>query len=385
MADAAILEAPEKTETVVETVDFRAPAESEWSKMTPAQQEKDVDKAISTIAERRGFDAPVEKEPAAEKPSEQIAPAKEPEAENTEETTADGEETPAAGDAAKPDKKGEGEGKLESDDDDAEWLDDAVREYATARGITDEELSEFATREEFDRALRIADRRAYEDGKAALKQAERKDEPPRAEREEERKAPPKQPSDPLADIAKIKLGEEFDEELAKRFNQFVDASAATIGDLRARLEQFEQQGRRQAADDIRRQAAESIHALGFSELFGKSGEKPTKEQSANLEKAIDAHFVHAQGLLSRGQFVAPTPEFLRAAVHLAFGDQLTKLEQKRITEKLRKQSARRTGGSAAKPLPKEPPANESQRERAQRIASDPDVQAAWNRLTADRG
>jgi len=337
-------------------------AGTDWGKMTPDEQTADVDKLVADVANRR-------------EPNPLNTETADADADVTK-TPIDGDETPAADDSAPvpaPETVVGGEGE----DDGESWLNQDVRDFATAMGLTDEELAEFGSREELDRALRIIDRKAFEAGKV-----DSQPENPVVQQSEKPK-PGEQTQvsgDPLADLSQFMLGEEFDEEAAKPINRFVEAAVATIKDLQNRVAHFERQGQQDAAANIRRQALESLHSLGITELFGKPGEKATKEQVANIEKAIDAHFTHARGLFAIGRQAEPKPEFLRAAVNLAFGDQLFKIKERQLTDKLRKQAARKTGGGGAgKPLPRPPKPGENSRERAERLLAD-GLQARYDEL-----
>ena len=53
-----------------------------------------------------------------------------------------------------------------------EWFDDAAKAEAAAYGIDESEISDFASRDEFDRALRLFDKSAMEAGRKALAESE---------------------------------------------------------------------------------------------------------------------------------------------------------------------------------------------------------------------
>ena len=350
--------------------------ESEWGKMSPEERIADVDAAIEQIRST----APTESTPAEvalygsvvgdEKPGQAAATPPE----TDEETTVAGDETPAGDDSAQA-ATADGEGQDDDSGTADDWLDQDTHDLATAMGLTDEDLSGFGSREELDRALRIIDRQAFE---AAKKPPEPAVQPPAKPAAPE---VPKQPVTIFDDLSQFKLDENlFDEDAAKPINKFVETAAATIKDLQNRLARYEQNAIAQQHADLRSRALTSLHSLGHTELFGKPGEQPTKEQAANIEKALDAHWVHANGLLKTGRQPAPTPAFLKAAVHLAFGDQLTKQQQQQLTERLKKQSARRTGGSAAKPLPKA----RGTQSTLESVMSDPDIDAKFNSLITER-
>lgn len=342
---------------------------SEWAKLTPEQQEAEVSGGVEDARDKR-----VERSIA----TGEYRPDKE--SRDDDSTSVPDDETPVGDDAAKEKdddaKEGTGEGKEAGKEDGSEagetaWLDQETRDFAGMMGLSDTELAEFGSKEELERALRIIDRKAFEAGKAGSVV-------PKAP-----EVPAKDTSqalvDAFADLQKYKLGDDFDEGVSKPLNSFVDAAVAQIKDLQNRLGLFEQQGQQVAIADTRLKATTSLYALGYPELFGKPGEALTAEQSANIERAIDAHFVHARGLLQSGRQVAPTPEFLRSAVNLEFGDELKKIDQRRTTDRLRKQSAKKLGGSSGKTLS----AGERGLSSLERLKQDPELDALWQKLGSE--
>ena len=324
--------------------------ETSWGSLTPEQKAAEVD---SAIAKASGAPVPEKVEPTADTVQE--------------ETPVDGDVIPAADDSADASEV-DGE-DVPAEVKPADWLTDDIREYASAMGVNEDDLSGFGSREELDRALRIIDRKAFEAAKAPPPEKAVAPPPP-----VQQKVPPV-PGDPLAILDSFALGEELTAEDAPKLFGVISAMGAELKAQREWRASLEQQQAQAAVESIRGRAIESIHALGHSELFGKPGEKPTAEQKANIEKALEAHFIHAKGLIAIGRQPDATVPFLKAAVHSVFGDTISKLEKQRLTDKLRKQSARRTGGTAAKQLPPPPPENETDTQRARRIAAE--VEQEW--------
>ena len=163
----------------------------------------------------------------------------------TPETTGKGEEIPAVADAAddEPAEAVDGDGET--------WIDDAVKEFASAMGINEDELASFSSREELDRALRIIDRKAFEEaGKPAESSSPAKEKPAAP-------APVESANDPFADLAKFKLKAAtddetgFDPEAIKPLNEFVDATAAAVKRLEAKLASYEQAQQQTAVQNLR--------------------------------------------------------------------------------------------------------------------------------------
>ena len=333
--------------------------QTDWGAMSAAEKKADIDKAVKEIDAR---DADTSDAGGLDDTPPPAAT----------ETPSDDDVTPAAADSAPAATPEAG------DEDDRAWLDAETKDLAAAYGITDEDLADVGSREELDRAMRIIDRKAFEAGKAAaVPQADAK---PVVQQSEAPK-PTAPTGDPWADLKQFMLSDEIDADAREPINKFVQTVAAEMKELRAMKAAMQQQQMEASFNDLRTKAVTSIHSLGHTDLFGKPGEAPTKEQAANLEKALDAHFTHARGLIATGRQAAPTPAFLKAAVNLLFGDQLVSQAKKQHLAALKKQSARRSGGGTTKAVPQSIPDNETTRQAARRIASDPEVQEAWKRST----
>ncbi len=354
-------------------------ADSDWGKMSEAERAKDFDQALSVVQERRGIEPPAEK----------IAkePVKEPE--KTIETPAGGDETPAADDAALADKKVEDEGEVKDAEVavETDWLDDDTREFATAMGLDADILDAMPNREVLDRVLHAIDKKAYEEGKQLQADQQQPVKPIVKPAEQQ---PVQQTGDPLADLVSFDLDEELGADDAPKIKKAFTATTSIIKDLQNRVAQFEQRVVQLDQAELTRIAElndqkffNNLHLLGHTELFGKPGEKPNAEQAKNIDKARDTFYSIGIGLLRSGRPHAPELPYVKAAVYHAFGDQLYKQQQKQLTEKLRKQSARRTGGVATKPLPQAIPENETHAQRVQRIAAEIEADPDWKARRAE--
>lgn len=349
---------------------------SEWGSMTAEQREAEIDSGFAEMAASRAADTALLQQDTEttttadddtqvdDSDTTVVADA------TTTNTTAGSDATPAADDAAagaSPAAKAAG---------DASWLTPEDRDTATAYGLDGDFLAALPTRDVFDRVLMAIDRKAFEAGKGPQQVADAVG-ATNADKQPETATAAASPGDPFADLAPFKMDENaVDDVAAKPFNSFVETAAATIRQMQAEIAGLRQIDGQRAFNELRDTALTALHSLGNTELFGKPGETPTKEQAANIDKALDAHFTHAQGLLATGRQAAPTPQFLKAAVHLAFGDQLTQQQQRQLTERLKKQSRQRMGGGASKPLP---PAA-----RTANIQDDPEIDELFNNLVAER-
>jgi hypothetical protein len=356
-----------------------APEASDWGKMTLEERQADVD-------------ALVKEAQATEEPGDSKSPAPpDPDQSETNETPGDGDETPADADAVEEDESRESDKSPDEDEVEEEpgpdWRDGETRDFASTMGLTDEDLESLSSREELDRVLRIIDRQAFKAGQAALDNADAadppKNPPPPPPPKQEPEKPPS--DDVFGDLADFKLGDQFDEDAAKPVNSFVERTAGFAKDtaaelraLRAEVANLVQQRQAEAVESIRRQAMESLHTLGHTDLFGEPGKPPTMENMVNINKAIDAHMIHAAGLLSMGRQSAPTPEFLKAAVRREFGDQIAKNEQRQRTRKLKKQSAKITGGLSSKTIADRKPGQST----LEAVNSDPEIDKLFNDLVS---
>ena len=251
----------------------------------------------------------------------------------TTETPAEGDETPARGDS----------GSKTADDKPAtDWRDQETRELATAYGIDDEDLAAMPSREVLAVAMKAIDKKAFAAAKAVTTAGEK---PEKAAQQTGQTA--QQIEDAIAKLEAFQLDDELGADDAPKIRDAVSAIAAELKELRAFRNEIKQQQAKQSFNDIRQRATSAIHSLGQEELFGKPGEQ-TKEQKENLEKAIDAHFVHARGLMATGRQAAPTPAFLKVAVNSVFGDQIVNQTKQQQLAKLRAQSGKRTGGGTTK-------------------------------------
>ena len=252
-------------------------------------------------------------------------------------TTVVPDETPGADDSS-------GSTKTAADDKAAtNWLDQETRDLATAYGIDDDDLAAMPSREVLAVAMRAIDKKAFAAAKALADTGRSPEKPAQQTGQTAQEV-----DDALAKLEAFQLEDELGADDAPKIRDAFKAVTAELKTLREwRTTQQQTEGQR-ALRQLQADALESLHSLGHVELFGKPGEEPTKEQAANIQKAIDAHFVHARGLIATGRQAAPTPPFLKAAVHSVFGDEIVNQTKQQQLAKLKAQSSRRTGGGTTK-------------------------------------
>jgi hypothetical protein len=339
---------------------------SDWDRMTPEERKADIDAIPSEPSGEQETEPAETSDERARDSAGRFTETK---------TPAAGDETPADDDAAQAADAATGEGDGEGHDTGADWLDAETRNFATTMGLTDEDLAGFSSREGLEHALRVIDRKAFEAAKASQAKAGDGQQQQQAQASQQQQA-----GDPLASLEAFALDNELGAEDAPKILEAIRSVTSELKEGRAFRLAVQQREQQQAVQSIRQRALESLHSLGHVDLFGKPGETPTKAQMANIEKAIESHFTHARGLIALGRNVAPTPAFLKSAVYAAFGEEITKHEKQQLTDKLRKQSSRRTGGPGAKHVPTPPPADETDDQRRQRLSADPEVAAAVRRF-----
>jgi hypothetical protein len=324
---------------------------SQWGKLSLEEKAADAQALVEKAAAKREGKAAANQDIADD--DTPIPPTK---------TPARGDETPAADDAAPA--KATDEGEAETD-----WRNQEVKDLAAAYDIDEETLAAMPSRDVLDIAFRAIDRKAFEAGKSASKAPEAKT----PEAAPGKSDAPKPPVTVFDDLTNFALDEELGADDAPKIQKAIAAAAAELKELREWRSQMQQQQARQSFEQIRRDALTSLHSLGFTDLYGEAGKAPTKEQAKHIEEALDGHFTHARGLLAQGRQAAPTPAFLKAAVQLVHGELLIQSTKQQQLDRLRKQSARRTGGSTSKTLPPDL-SKMTPRERALR---DPEIAKAF--------
>ena len=334
---------------------------AEFAAMTPEARQTYVDglhdnlqseKAEQTAREEAKFEPPepgkTAEETAGQSRDESGRFAKPPETETTE-TPVNDDETPVVDDAAPVANTGKGE---EVQD----WRDAEVKDLATQYGIDETKLAKIPSREVLDVLLESIDKKAFDAGKTDTKPTEVVAKP-----EDKPAATKEQTEDALTLLESLKLGDadgnlalEDREPIEKTFKALaaeVKEGRAFRKEVQTFLENQKKQEAHASFTKLKSDFGNSVDSLGHTELFGKPGER-TKEQAANFEKVFnDGHLPHARGLIAQGRQVGPTPAFAKAAVNLLFGDQLVKQAKQQQIDKLKKSSARRTGGGVTKPHP----------------------------------
>lgn len=264
-------------------------------------------------------------------------------------------ETESQSESAEAASRSEGSG---SESEAPEWLTDDVKAEATAYGIDEATMAEFASREELDRALRLFDKTALEAGRKALAEGEggqaRNEKGQFAKKEDPQPDEPKEetPKDGRYEISLSK--DSWDDELVDELTRMRDH-------YESRLEVLEAHFSEVAAKSEEQQFDSYVDSLDHAELFGKTGHESEKE----LERRRDLHVaVKAQviGLKQLGRPAELSSQLVSRVANMVFAEELGKKRLKQQTQKISRQNQLRQGGSPTKPQPpRDDPRDEADR------------------------
>lgn len=280
-------------------------------------------------------------------------------ANETEDTTA-----AVKGDETAEPEKGEGE-EAEGRD----WLDDDLKAEVAAHGIDEEELADFQSREEVQRALRFFDKSALEAGRKAMAEGESKE----PTRDEKGRFVPKgetEKPDGKAAVGDFDKGGQFeikldknayDDQIVEEFTRMRDHYESRLEESKARLDTLESRFLEADAKAEEQHFDSLVDSIGHADLFGKTDHENAKQ----LERRKDLHVaVKAQmlGLQSLGRPTEMSDTLINRVARMVFAEELGKKDLKNRTSKIQKQSNGRQGGGATRPTaPAENPRDEAER------------------------
>ena len=237
-----------------------------------------------------------------------------------------------------------------------EWLTDDVQAEATAYGIDESELADFASREEFDRALRLFDKTALEAGRKAL--AESDGDTTRNEKGQfVKKEAPKadEPATQQDGRYQVSLDPNlYDEEIISELTKIRDHYDSRLEALESYFAEASASAEEQRFDSF-------VDSLGHTDLFGTTGKESDKEleRRRDLNVAVKAQLI---GLEKLGRPAEMSQQLISRVANMTFGEELGKKRLKQQTAKISKQSQLRQGGSPTKPLPpRDDPRDEADR------------------------
>ncbi len=248
-------------------------------------------------------------------------------------------------DAPKGDDTAEPQGKGETPEDRA-WLDDDLKGEAAAYGISEEELAEFSSREEVDRAFRLFDKSALEAGRKAMadgesKETGRDDKGRFTKTETKADAAPEKNSGYEPKLDKGVYDDAIVEEFTRLRDHYESKFAAFEASVESRLSAIDARAEEQHFDGL-------VDSLGHSDLFGKSD----KEDAKQLQRRKDLHVAVKAQMLGLAQLGRPTEmseSLINRVARMVFAEELCRKDLKSRTSRISKQSNGRQGGGATRP------------------------------------
>lgn len=213
------------------------------------------------------------------------------------------------------------------------WLDDDLKAEIAAYGISEEELADFTSREELERAMRLFDKTALEAG--------RKAQPKRDETGKFQKADEEEVEKPTS-AYEIKLDRDlYDEDLVNELTSMRDHYETRVAALERRQAENDAKAEVQLFDGI-------VDGLGHADLFGTSG-KESPKQLERRQALYDAAKAQVIGMKVMGRDVSLDQSLVQRVARMAFAEDFSKKDLKAATRKISKQSNGRMGGGATRP------------------------------------
>lgn len=226
------------------------------------------------------------------------------------------------------------------------WLDDELKAEIAAYGIGEDELADFTSREEVERALRFLDKSAADAGrKAAAKATQDRNEKGQFQKKEadQGKSDDKERDQPAPNGAyEVKLNRDvYDDGIVDEFTRMRDHYESRMSSLEARIQASDAIAEEQTFDNL-------VDGLGHADLFGKTG-KETDQEFGRRKQLIDEVRILQAGLRAMGRPSTLNEGLLKRAVRSAFSAELDKKLIKNQTRRITKQSNGRQGGGATRP------------------------------------
>ena len=225
-----------------------------------------------------------------------------------------------------------------------DWLDDNLKAEIAAYGIDEQELADFTSREEVERALRFFDRSALEAGRKAMASEQAPPEeqgPVRDDQGRFTKEAPKQevPTDGRYEVSQD-FRDRYEEELVGEFEKLRDHYESRLSGMESRFNELQAQAEEQVFDSY-------VDTIGHADLFGVTG----KETEKHLQRRMDLHVAvkaHQIGLRALGRPADLDQSLVSRVARMVFADELGKKDLKDRTRKMSQQSNRRQGGGVTK-------------------------------------
>mgnify|MGYP006921385768 CR=1 FL=1 len=254
-------------------------------------------------------------------------------------------ETPAEDKSGSNTAEDEGE-KSGKAADGPKWLTDDVKAEAAAYGFDESDIADFTSREELDRAFRLADKMALEAGRKAKAESEgqtRNDKGQFAKKEEPTAEQAKEET-PKDGRYKVSLNAElYDEEIIGELTRMSDHYESRLAKLESHLTEANAVATERHFDRL-------VDSLGHADLFGTT-DKESVQEKERRESLFEEVETYLAGRAAVGRPVELNDTIVRRIAHSLFNEELSKKLIKQQTRKIAKQSDSRMGGSPTKPTP----------------------------------
>ena len=223
----------------------------------------------------------------------------------------------------------------------SDWREDAISE-ASAYGIGEDELADFTSREELDRALKLFDRQLDTEREKVLDSSESDDE----DQDEPEEGKRSSSEDGRADESayEIQLDKDiYDEELVDEFTRMRDHYEDRIAAIEERFTNADALAAEERFD-------RNVEELEFSQLFGKTGEESDDELKRRKELYDRVQVEQlVMSRLGRNVDEYDYAALVRRVARSNFPDEYDKRLIKNRTRKVSRQSNSRQGGGVTRP------------------------------------
>lgn len=237
------------------------------------------------------------------------------------------------------------------------WLDDSVRQLGRSLDFSDEEMAEFGSRAEFDRATRFIAKRFSGQRQQQADSRQQTTTQQSGQQQAVTQAPPpsgeqSQSGDPLAAIDPEKWREAgYDDrtiELVRSHRELLQRQSANeqvLANILRGAQQKEFENFISAFHSELDRREESL--FGRSVKDDKLVDLRNTPADANRARVWEAYHVLKNGIEQRARELGRQPEMpshgalMDQAIRVALGDELSKLEKARFHDKVREQSRRR--------------------------------------------
>lgn len=320
---------------------------------------------------------------------------------------------PGSKDAASESRSGNG-GQSKPASSEKTWLDDSVRQLGRSLEMTDEELAEFGSREEFDRATRILSKRFFSAGgqQAGANGQGQPNQGQQATGQQQTTQPGQQSGQQQSGQQDDPLSMFDPEEWRKAgYDEKTVAMVESHRQTLIRLAQQEESQKHIINGLLANQKSrfedefDSVLDSQEKELFGQffeNGQRrvldPKSNEYQNRAKVWEAYHILVGGIRQRAEETGrqvelpPTKVLIEQAKRVALGDQLSKLESRRLSEKVREQSKRRrpaathrTATTQTRNNAKQKPTATTTADQIDDLLDNPELKAMWDRMQDDNG